>query len=182
VAIAGQALSLGASERHDLYVNPGAHALEISFDRERKVRRDLTIRPGTESKISIQAPAAAAAAPGATPSSRSRERRGTRGMSPIIAATGVAVTLGLAGATVWSGLDTRRAHDAYTADPNEDRWQAGRTKQLRTNILLGATAGAGVATAVIGVFFTRWRSPERATAALSIEPGGGLGMAIAGRF
>jgi hypothetical protein len=32
--------------------------------------------------------------------------------------------------------------------------------QTRTNVILGATIGVGVATAVIGIFFTQWSSPK----------------------
>jgi hypothetical protein len=41
--------------------------------------------------------------------------------------------------------------------PDCPEYQDGRDRQLRTNILIGATAAVGVATAVVGAFFTNWK-------------------------
>ena len=48
-------------------------------------------------------------------------------------------------------------------------YQDGRSKQLRTNVLLGTTIGLGVVTGVIGVFFTQWSHPKPVEKA-SIQP------------
>ena len=39
-------------------------------------------------------------------------------------------------------------------------YQEGLDKQLRTNILIGATAGAAVITAVFGIFVSDWGSDD----------------------
>lgn len=88
------------------------------------------------------------------------------GMSPAVFWTGVGLTTVLAGVTVWSGVDTAN-------NPGADRVEAqcapgnapeacqrllseGLDKQSRTNLLLGATAGAGVLTVLIGAIWTDW--------------------------
>jgi hypothetical protein len=52
-------------------------------------------------------------------------------------------------------------------------YQRGKSAELRTNVVLGATAGVGLVTAVIGVFFTEWARSTRSTAAstASTAPG-----------
>jgi hypothetical protein len=44
-------------------------------------------------------------------------------------------------------------------------YQKGRDAQLRTNVILGVTGVLGVATAVVGVFFTHWSAPPAAARA-----------------
>ena len=77
-------------------------------------------------------------------------------------------------------------------------YQQGLDKQHRTNVLIGVTAGVGVATGVIGAFFTDWGGaakkpePEAEQAAkahkkgFSIEPwvaiGSGASVGALGRF
>lgn len=98
------------------------------------------------------------------------------GLSPGVFVTGMVITAGLAGALVWSGLDTLEGNDAYVQNPTQTALDDGRVRELRTNVLLGATAAAGVTTLVIGAFFTRWRSaPVYAGASPA-------GMLVGGRF
>jgi len=74
---------------------------------------------------------------------------------------------GLAGVvTLWSGLDTLRAHRAYESDlPRLDqaevnsRVATGHDLELRTNILIGATGVLAAGTAALGIFYTRWGTP-----------------------
>jgi len=80
------------------------------------------------------------------------------GLSPAVFVTGSVITAGLAAALIWSGLNTLEGNDAYVQNPTQSALDDGRVRELRTNVLLGATAAAGVTTLVIGAFFTRWRS------------------------
>jgi hypothetical protein len=63
----------------------------------------------------------------------------------------------LGGITVWSGIDTLNQKDAFDQAPTQDNLDVGRQKQTRTNILIGATIGAGVLTGVVAVFFVDWK-------------------------
>ncbi len=85
------------------------------------------------------------------------------GLSPVFFFVGLAATAGLGGVTVWSGIDTQN-------DPGPDAvreacvglgtdcpaYQDGQAKELRTNVLIGATAGAAVLTTAVGLFLTDW--------------------------
>jgi hypothetical protein len=90
--------------------------------------------------------------------------------------TGVVITAGLAGVLVWSGLDTLDGSQSYMQNPTQVALDDGRVRELRTNVLIGATAAAGLTTLVIGAFFTRWRS---APVYASGSPGG---VIVGGRF
>ncbi|HEU4411426.1 MAG TPA: hypothetical protein VFS43_39610 [Polyangiaceae bacterium] len=92
---------------------------------------------------------------------------------------GVALTGVLAGASVWSGLDTASRHDDFERDreagaAGREQADDGRAAQLRTNVLGGATIVAGLATAALGLFAVRWRPrPAPAASALARPAGGG---------
>jgi hypothetical protein len=98
--------------------------------------------------------------------------------SPAVFVIGLVATAGLGGVLVWSGVDTLQSpgQDAVRegcAGQGSDceLYQQGLDKQLRTNILIGATAGMGVITAIIGIFVTDWGGGESETA-LVVDPTG----------
>jgi hypothetical protein len=98
------------------------------------------------------------------------------GLSPAVFLTGLVLTAGAGGALLWSGLDAVSGSESYAQNPTQSALDDGRVRELRTNVLVGATAAAGVVTLVIGAFFTRWRSaPVRASASPA-------GLAVGGRF
>jgi hypothetical protein len=84
------------------------------------------------------------------------------GLAPgwFFAAAGVTTLLG-AGAIV-SAIDLGTKHDTFVATPSEQGSLDGESAQVRTNVLIGVASVSVVATAVIGIFFTRWTS-ERPT-------------------
>ncbi len=93
---------------------------------------------------------------------------------------GLAATVGLGATTIWSGIDTMN-------DPGADRvreecagqgedcqlYQDGQAKELRTNALIGATAGAGAITLILGIV-AKWSSEtpedEATPAAFQLDP------------
>ena len=98
------------------------------------------------------------------------------GLSPAVFITGLVLTAGLGGALAWSGLDTLDGSEAYAQNPTQSALDDGRVRELRTNVIAGVTAAAGVTTILIGAFFTRWRSaPLRA----SVSP---AGLLVVGSF
>lgn len=78
-----------------------------------------------------------------------------------------ATTVGLGAALVWSGLDTQSGADEYeslvedyetgrgTRSAAEAALEDGRDREMRTNLLIGATAVVGAATVVFAVL-TDW--------------------------
>src|SRR5262249_19605746 len=83
-----------------------------------------------------------------------------------------------AGVTVAAGAATAVSGIATENDPGRDAvrracagqgeacalYQKGQDAEMRTNVLLGVTIGAAVATRVIGLFFAEWSSSGGAAA------------------
>jgi len=114
-------------------------------------------------------------------------------------------TVALGAVTVWSGIDANNGVAAYESAARtanspginngvsptpEEQAQAlleeGQSKERRTNILIGVTAGMAATTAVLGVF-TNWKGESREAASKRIEPSIGVsrkggGFTIKGRF
>jgi hypothetical protein len=96
-----------------------------------------------------------------------------------------------AGLTLAAGVATTVSYVSAKNDPGEDAvrrdcvglgescptYQRGLDGQLRTNIFLGSTAVLGVATAVIGVFFTRWTGPRSPALRAFVGTEAGAGFA-----
>jgi hypothetical protein len=155
----------------------------VTFDGDRSVTREVTLRAGDELTLPIDPPPPSRVAPAPSPATPPMaEARTASGLPPLYAITGGVVTLALAGITVWSGLDTNDARDAYVAAPTRDGFTAGQSKQLRTNLLLGSTIAAAAGTTAIAVFWTRWRGAT-SPAEVAIKPTtGGVTLSFGGRF
>ncbi len=97
-------------------------------------------------------------------------------------------TAALGAVTIWSGIDANRGVSAYEAaaqnanspgfntgsspTPAEQAQallEEGQSKERRTNILIGVTAGMAATTAVLGVF-TNWKGESRETASRRLAP------------
>lgn len=165
----GRALSMSAAEAHTLYLSPGEIPLEFSFEGA-QVTRDISARAGVKIELRVDAPprpvkqtpthrepATARATARTTP-------RASGGWPRTVVYAGAGVTAALGGVTLWSALDTQSAHDDYVKAPTHSAFEDGEQKQLRTNILLGATAATALATAAIALFHTDWKG-ERLTVA-----------------
>jgi hypothetical protein len=79
-------------------------------------------------------------------------------ITPVPFFIGLAVTAGLGGATIWSGVDTLNnpgtdAVRAACAGQSTDcpLYQDGEAAELRTNVLIGATAGAAALTVIFAI-------------------------------
>lgn len=87
-----------------------------------------------------------------------------KGIHPAFFFTGLALTLGAGGVLAWSGVDTLQnpGPDAVRKacagkGPECPEYKLGLDNQLRTNVLVGATAGVGAVTVLFAIF-TRWSS------------------------
>jgi hypothetical protein len=180
LAIGGRAMSLPAAETQVVYVAAGRHTLEATFDDARTASREIAAVAGANQEVRLvpSAPSApapspastAATAPSSSPGMAQRERTEPappRGVPRIVPMVGAAVAVGLAGAGLWSGLDTNKAHDAYLKNPTHKGFTDGQSKQLRTNILFGSALAVGAASAVIAVWWTRWSNE---TPAIALAP------------
>jgi hypothetical protein len=207
LAIDGKAASSGARERHLFFTQPGGRTIEATFDGDRRVQRQVTALAGQTSTLQLEAPprpaepvaparsGAGTSSHGAPAAALSPERapspaRTGRGISRAWFIGAVVVTAGLGAASALQGmatLDTRDQIRAATAAGEPVRamqlYDDGRGQQLRTNILLGATAAAGVSTLALA-FVTRWSGSTGARKEVAVTPasGGGLSVVYGGAF
>ncbi len=177
-----------SNTRWIVYLNPGKVTLSASFfGNTGSVRRSIEAKAGGSSDIRFEPgedqtappptqgkPPAAAAPPAETappppgsetPATPSEQKNaGGSGLPKAVFFTGLALTAGALGVTVWSGVDTLNnpGVDAVRAacagqDETCSLYQDGLAAQTRTNVLIGVTAGTAALTAAIGLFFTNWR-------------------------
>ncbi len=219
VTVAGKIAPGRRSTERTVFVGPGKYAVRAGWSGNRSLSKQVEAAKGGAGSLEFQAPAeATAAAPDATPSATATAANdkhadeGTQSkagpLPPAVFWVGVGLTAVVGGITVWSGLDTQnnpgpnKVRDECMPNPQKSDcmtlYNQGLDKQHRTNILIGTTAGLGVATAVIGAFLTDWGvkkksepAPDAAEAAklhpgFSIEPwvavGGGASVGALGRF
>ncbi len=103
--------------------------------------------------------------------------------SPGVFYGALAATAALGGVAIWSGIDT-------VTEPGRDavreacagqgsacpEYQLGKSKELRTNLLIGGAAASGLATVLVAAFVTDFAG-ERARVGVLFAPGG-----VAGTF
>ncbi len=202
LALDGKAASTTRpSKSHVLYIQPGARTIVATFEGDRDAKSQVTATAGASQRIELVAPpkpepAAPAQAPApqpvlvtpaavsATPNAQPSAPHGIGRKWCVIAA---AATVGLGAGATWRGLATLDTRDAIvdaTASGDDalarSLYDKGRSQQLQTNILIGATAAAGV-TAVVLAVLADWSPREAAT--LSVAPAsGGASVTLGGAF
>ena len=153
-----------------VYARVGPHTVTVQSDgkseqRLVEVRADelVEVTPGPASPtVSLPAPSPSAPRAGESPPPPSPSRQ--RVVAPVWFYTGIGLTAVLAGATIASGLDAASQHASFVragcdraAFARCDRASSdGASAQLRTNVLLGVSAGIGVVSAALGIFFVKW--------------------------
>ncbi len=144
------------------WIAPGVHEVrvELATEGERLLRTHVVAGKLTDLNV-VPKPTKAPAPPPVSP-----------GVSPTWFWVGVGVTAVAGGVTVWSGLDTETRYDRFAetrSDP--DLRDEGRAAQTRTNVLLGVTATAAVATAALGLFVVDFRSERAPERSVQVSPG-----------
>jgi hypothetical protein len=151
-----------------IFLSAGQHDLVAGFGEGRTEAKSVTATAGASSEISFVAPPApepvAAPAPEDTTDVSDEPvdvAPKSSGWSPIVFFVGAGLTAAAGGVTVWSGLDTQNNPGPERvkrecADENCELYKDGRSKQLRTNVLIGVTSGLAVATGLIGALAVDW--------------------------
>jgi hypothetical protein len=197
VATDGRAISSEDGPQAVFFLEPGSHDVVVSWSSERNKTQTVAAVAGGNDTFSFEAPPVApppaavvvVAPPPATPPSTS-----TKPLSPIFFYAGAGLTVVALGVTVWSGVDAENnpgaaavKRDCVGQGTSCSEYQQGLSAQLRTNVLIGVSAGLGAATAAVGIFFTNWsgkqaeKPPPPVQAGFSPLPGGGA-VALSGRF
>jgi tetratricopeptide (TPR) repeat protein len=141
-------------EGDSVYVSPGAHVVQGRVG-DRVVREQPKVAAGESISVALSPPAPEPEKPIEKPASPPSTAE-HKGWSPVIVAFGGAVTGILAGLAVWSGMDTLHQKDVFDGAPTQDNLDQGKSKQQRTNLLIGAAAGVGAITAICAVFLVDW--------------------------
>jgi hypothetical protein len=148
-----------------VYVDPGEHLVRAHAG-EQVVERSYPVNAGQTVSVVLKPPEAAPPPPPPLPPPVSkvdpvspptnsepeivehREPRAPRWAQILVPVAGSLVTAAIGGTTVWSGLDTLNQKKVFDANMTQANLDAGKSKQLRTNILIGVTAGLGALTVV----------------------------------
>lgn len=155
------------------WVEPGEHVVVIQVDDTSDTRhviveggRDVQLEPNN----AVPTPGASRPLTAPPPVTRPRPTTEARtGWSPSWFWVAVGTTAALGAATTISGVDTLSKHSTFQNDQTDENEEAGRAAQTRTNLLIGGTALAALATAAVGAFAVDWDSPE--------EPPNAVGLA-----
>lgn len=217
VTVGGKIAPGRRSTERTLFLAPGHYNVRAGWSEDRSVSKSVDGNRGEVGSLEFSPPEVApppvVVAPVAPPPADKPADEGGQAKSgklpPAVFWIGVGVTGVLAGTTLWSGIDTQnnpgpdRVRDAcQTVDASgahsgecDSLYNQGRDKQQRTNILLGVSAGVGVATAVVGAFFTDWHGTKKSDSeaarkapskGISLQPwvaiGAGASVGALGRF
>lgn len=168
-----------------LFVAPGTHRLAASWSEGGDVSRELELRAGTSEVVSLT-PLERATEP-AEPEPQSPALEVTSpppaeagGIDPVFFGIGAAVTAVGLGLTIWSGIDTLAARDAYVASPTQSGYEAGVGLEWRTNGLLFGTLAFAATSAVLALF-TDFGGGAAIDVAITPAPGGAHAL-LSGRF
>ena len=188
VAADGRAISATDGPQAVFYLDPGEHALVVSWSADRNKSSTVTATAGGEDSLSFEAPPLPVAAPVAVVDApvAPPAKSSSKPLPPYVFYAAAGATLVALGVTVWSGVDaennpgtTAVMRDCVGQGTSCAEYQQGRSAQLRTNVLIGTTAALGAATGVIGVFFTQWSGaktearPAPISGSVMPLPGGG---------
>jgi hypothetical protein len=159
-----------------VYVNPGAHVVEGTKNGDHALQKQdiaagaivsVVLTVETELKV-----------PPAYPAPIIEPPPHSKGLPPWVLLIGGGLTAVSLGVTIWSGLDTQSQKTTFTNAPTQQNLDDGRSKEARTNVMIGVTAGLAALTGVTAIFVD-WKStskektppPQQQTAAFRIGPG-----------
>jgi hypothetical protein len=196
VTLDGKAASSKPRTSHIFYAQPGARTIGATFDGGRQTQKQVTAMVGGSVHVTLDAPARPQPAPPiagtqlvpAVTSAAVQPGETSHGIRRTWVLVGAAMTvaLGVGGAVEgMATLDTRDQIKAATTAGDTAHAQAlydqGRDQQLRTNLLFGATAAAGITTVILAVV-TDWSGGEHREVAVRPVAGGGATLVLGGRF
>ncbi|MGD0525343.1 MAG: hypothetical protein ABSE49_09380 [Polyangiaceae bacterium] len=184
VAVDNKVVTIEKAKEFFFFVDPGKHELVFDWGEGRSKSLALDAKAGASQALHPDAPPVPVKPPPPelpppVPVAPSRP------LGPAVFLVGAGLTVVGVGVTVWSGLDAQKnpgtaavRADCVGQGTSCPEYQQGLSAQLRTNILLAATGGVAVLTAVTGLFLTQWShaaSPaETPRSGFQVEPAFGL--------
>jgi tetratricopeptide (TPR) repeat protein len=213
LTVGGKLIHGAPDTQRTLFVQPGAFTVRAGWSDNRSDSKQVQAEAGGKGEVSFVAPPLPAAegtvkeptageVTAAPPTDAERDEGVTTksaGWSPVVFFVGAGVTAVLGGVTVWSGIDTvnnpgaeRVKNECGNQGEACALYQEGLSRQRRTNVLIGVTAGVGVATILVGVLATDWSGGKGDQASARTENRGvsvapwaavdGGGLQSVGRF
>jgi tetratricopeptide (TPR) repeat protein len=164
-----------AARTRTVFLGPGQHSLRAGFSGGKTESKSVDAVAGGSGTLDFSGPKAevdegAEAPPPEEPKeqpAQPEDQPKSNGWSPTIFWAGVGATAVAGGVTIWSGIDTVNNPGAdkvkatcAKGDTNCDLYKQGRSKQTRTNVLLGVTGGLALATGLIGAIAVEWGPPS----------------------
>lgn len=190
---------IALSRQGELSVDPGSHHVRVVSNSSVVLDQDLELSPGERVELrvgersrridvvvvpdaapvgtaALKTPAPAPLPAPVPPSSSS--------LSPVWFYSAAGATAVLGGLTVWSGLNTKGAHDDYERDlptlsqaQADERVRDGHSRERRTNLLLAGSIVCGAGTAVLGLWLVDFSGKQRARVGLTPSS-----VVLGGRF
>jgi tetratricopeptide (TPR) repeat protein len=200
-------------ESQSFFVDPDVvHVVTASFETgERK--GEVSGSAGETKTIEITAPPPMPHPPTETtdPTHGGMNDNEPKPLPPLVTFIGAGVTAALLGTAIWSRIDTNNGVDPYKKAADawkgclddhggdeskcksqfgaaKDKYDDGKSKETRNNVLWVATGVAGAATGVIALFFTDWsgegdKNAQARAPRLSLVPTyGGAALWMKGKF
>ncbi|CAN5391869.1 hypothetical protein BH09MYX1_BH09MYX1_21960 [soil metagenome] len=174
VASDGRVLSVEDAKKVVFFLDPGAHAVVVSWEGDRTKQLDVNGKAGASQDFTLEAPPmpVKVASPAGPATGADQPPPSGKPFGPGVFFVGLGLTAVAGGVLAWSGIDTINNPGADAVKQKCvglgetcPEYQDGRAKQLRTNVLIGVTAGLGALTLITGIFLTQWSSPKKASAA-----------------
>lgn len=198
LAVGSRTVHGPSTTRWIVYLDPGKASLNASFFGNTSAKaRSVEAVPGGASELRFEPPEPPKVVPTATATATATTTSSSeippdttgsatgevpdppkpaKGIHPAFFITGLVLTAGAGGVLAWSGVDTLQNPGADKVrqacagkGPDCAEYKLGLESQLRTNILIGATAGAGAITVLLAIF-TRWKSGDEAAKTTAILP------------
>jgi hypothetical protein len=169
-----------------VYVNPGAHVVDGTKNGEHSLQKQTVAAGAIVSVVLTMEPKENKEPPPPPPEIVADPH--SKGLPPWVLLIGGGLTAVSLGVTIWSGLDTQSQKSTFTQTPTQQNLDDGRSKEVRTNVMIGVTAGLAAATGVTAIFVD-WKSlskekspsPQTQVQAIHMRVGPGSLM-LEGRF
>lgn len=212
VTVAGKIAPGRRATDRTVFLISGTYAVRAGWSGDRSLSKSVEAIKGEAGTVEFRAPEVVVAPPPVVapvvtqpkPAEEDQQEKSGK-LPPTVFWVGAGLTAVLGGVTVWSGVDTKnnpgadRVREACNSGSSEcdSLYHQGLDKQHRTNVLLGVTGGVGIATAVLGAFFTDWGGSKKSAPAaeeaakarpkgFSVQPwvsvGSGASVGALGRF
>lgn len=191
VAADGRVLSIEDAKRFSFFLQPGPHAVNVSWPGDRSKPLDIKAKEGQSLEQTLEAPPLQLkVVNGGTTNQLGGgdtgpvEQPSRKPFGPAVFGVMLGLTAVAGGILIWSGIDTLNNPGAANVKSmcvgQGDQcalYQQGVSEQTRTNVMIGVTGGLGLLTLITAAFLTQWSPHPHVTATV------GLGtLGLMGRF